>query len=100
MKITRSWPVVTIVLIVSPLWAATSYTTVDLGTTEAIYVTGQHNALNERGQVAGYIFGTGDNSASGSHPTTQAAIYSKGIVTGLGTLGGDYSYGNGANNRG
>jgi probable HAF family extracellular repeat protein len=99
MRTTNNWTAVALVLTVTPSWAASRYTTVDLGPTTAFNVTG-YNGLNERGQVAGFIYGTGDNSASGNHPTTQAAIYSNGRATGLGTLGGTNSYANGMNSAG
>jgi len=67
------------------------YSVLDLGAAFIGFdVSGISGSLNDRGQVAGYVLG--------SNPTADAAVYTNGKVTLLGTLGGSFSYALGINN--
>ncbi|HVE16557.1 MAG TPA: hypothetical protein VNB29_07460 [Chthoniobacterales bacterium] len=70
-----------------------TYTITDLGTLSSSNTTGtQPNAINDLGEVTGYSDIDGN--------TTHAFLYSKGAMTDLLSLGGNYSVGNAINNSG
>jgi probable HAF family extracellular repeat protein len=71
---------------------ASSYTAVDLGTLGGSPAYAFAAAINSAGQVVG-----ASRSPSGE---THAFLWSKGVMTDLGTLGGDNSQGLGVNDRG
>src|SRR6266481_9308410 len=76
--------------------AAQTYTVTDLGTlgtnSRGSYSNGQ--CINASGQVAG------ESSASSSHTTDPAFLYSNGQLINIGSLGGEYGNGRGINTAG
>jgi probable HAF family extracellular repeat protein len=71
---------------------ASGYTAVDLGTLGGSPAYAVALAINARGQVTG-----ASRSPSGE---IHAFLWDRGVMTDLGTLGGDYSQGVGVNDRG
>jgi len=77
-------------MISQPVFAATPYSAIDLGTLGGSFSFAQD--INDRGQVAGY-----SSNASGEF---HAFLWENGSMTDLGTLGGTFSFGAALNARG